>query len=178
MKLFSSALLVSAMILSLFISGCGKDESDTNTAQKESGSNTESQQKTTTQTQGNTDNTGNTDKTGSTGNSGNTEAGKIWSSVENINISMGQGISSGNAGHLKEPVTEIINLLNTIQKNPTGIDPADLEKINAKVEELGKSGMLMDKYQHAGNSSELIMEYGKFSQTLNEIKSLLPPGSY
>ncbi len=169
MKLFSSALLLSALILSFYFSGCGKEESETKTSQKESGSNTGTQQKNTTQTPGNT---------GSTGNSGNSDAGKIWSSVEKINISMGQGISKGNAVHLKEPVTEIITLLRTIQKNPAGIDPANLEKINAKVNELGNIGMVMDKFQHAGNSSELIMEYGKFSQTLNEIKSLLPPGSY
>lgn len=168
MKLFSSALLLSALILSFYFSGCGKDESETKSSQKESGSNTGTQQKT-TQTPGNT---------GSTENSGNTDAGKIWSSVEKINISMGQGISSGNAVHLKEPVSEIINLLNTIQKNPAGIDPANLEKLNDKVNELNKTGMMMDKFQHAGNSSELIMEYGKFAQTLNEIKSLLPSGSY
>lgn len=178
MKIFSSALLMSALILSLFINGCGKDGSETKTTQKESGSNTGTQQKTTTQTPNTPNTTDNTGTTGSTGNTGNTDAGKIWSSVEKINISMGQGISNNNAVHLKEPVTEIITLLNSIQKNPAGINPANLEKINSKVNELSSSGMMMDKYQHAGNSSELIMEYGKFSQTLNEIKSLLPPGSY
>lgn len=163
MKSFSSVFTVSCIIIIVFISGCGTKVDKNKTSQKES----ESKSKTETQQQ-----TAQT-QTETKSNAPTSETGKIWSQVEKINESMGKGINSGKSRHLEEPVAEIIALIKTIPEKTLNLDPANLEVIKTKVNELRITGVNMDKYQHDNKTSELKAEYAKFNSALNEIKSVL-----
>jgi len=158
MKIISTILIVSGIIINIIISGCGSKE-ENKTTDKESNNKTQTQPQITTQTQGNTN---------------VSEIGKIWSQIEKINSSMGKGINSGKSGHLEEPVGEIISLIKTIPENSANLPPASLDLIKSKVNELRKTGASMDKYQHNNKTSELKEEYQKFIQTLDEIKNVIP----
>ena len=161
MKTLSSMLFVSCIIFNVLFSGCGSNEEENKNTQKEtvSKSKTETQQQSSAQTQSNTS---------------STETGKIWGQIVNINESMGKGINSGKSGHLEEPVAEIIALLKTIPEKLPDLEPVKLELLKVKVNELRKSGIIMDRYQHDNKASELKEEYAKFNQALNDIKSVLP----
>ncbi|MDQ3019014.1 MAG: hypothetical protein M3R36_00335 [Bacteroidota bacterium] len=161
MKTLSSAFTVFCIIFNVLISGCGTKEDDKKTIQKE----TVNKKKTETQQQNSTPTKSNTSTT---------EAGKIWSQVEKINESMGKSINSGRSGHLEEPVAEIIKFIKTISEKSPNLESADLEVIKTKVNELRKTGIKMDRYQHDNKPSELKEEYVKFNSALNEIKNELP----
>jgi len=159
MKTFSSVFTVFCIIFNVLISGCSTKEEDKKESVNKSKTETQKQSTTQTQTQ--------------TGTS-NSEAGKIWSQVEKINESMGKGINSGKSGHLEEPVAEIISLIKTIPEKIPNLDPANLDVIKSKVNELRKSGVIMDRYQHDNKASELMEEYTNFNSALSEIKKVLP----
>jgi len=160
MKTLSSMFFVSCIVLNLLFSGCGSKEEENNSTQNEtvSKNKTEIQQQSSIQTQSNTS---------------SSETGKIWGQIVKINESMGKSINSGKSGHLEEPVAEIIALLKTIPEKSPDIDPVKLELLKVKVNELRKSGIIMDRYQHDNKASELKEEYSKFNQALNDIKSAL-----
>ncbi|HAY33620.1 MAG TPA: hypothetical protein PK536_02250 [Ignavibacteria bacterium] len=165
MRLLSSILIVICFTFILFISGCGKKEEEVKTDQKESKNKTETQSQNNTQSQSNTL---------SQSNTSTSETAKLWNQIEKINESMGKGINSGKSGHLEEPVAEIISMIKKIPAAAGNLEPASLQTIISKTNELRKSGEMLDKYHHANQTSELKEEYSKFTLTLNEIKNVLP----
>jgi hypothetical protein len=156
MKNILSLLII---VFCLVFSGCGNKEEENKSSNKDSNNKTQTQQQTSDQ---------------SKFNSSNPEVTKIWNQIEQINSSMGNGINAGKSGHLEEPVSEIISYLKMIPEKAPDISSENLETLKIKVIELRKTGVIMDKLQHANNTSELKEEYIKFSQTLNEIKNILP----
>ncbi|MBK8980961.1 MAG: hypothetical protein IPM38_01270 [Ignavibacteria bacterium] len=165
MRSLLSILIVICFAFNFFISGCGKKEDEVKTEQKEFINKTETQIQNNTQSQSNTQ---------TQNNNSTSETFKIWNQVEKINESMGKGINSGKSGHLEEPVAEIISLIKKIPAAAGNLEPASLQTIISKTNELRKSGDLLDKYQHANQTSELKEEHSKFTTTLNEIKNVLP----
>lgn len=107
-------------------------------------------------------------------NNPTSEAGKIWTQIENVNMSISKNVNSGKSGHLEEPVGEILAMLKTLPERVPGIETGNLETLKTKVNELRKIGVKMDQYQHANKSEELKSEYKKFDLLLKEIKDLLP----
>jgi hypothetical protein len=94
--------------------------------------------------------------------------------IDQINSSMGKSINGGNPGHLEEPVAEILGLLKTLPDMSPEITGTALETLKTKTNELRKTGMNMDKYQHANQFTELKDEYARFTKTLDELKDELP----
>ncbi len=159
MKLSFSILIVICLTFNLFISGCGKKDENVTAEQKELNNKNETKSQSNTQSQNNI---------------ASSETAKIWNQIVKINESMGKGINNGKSGHLEEPVAEIISLIKKIPAAAGNLEPASLQTIISKTNELKKIGDMLDKYQHAGQTQELKEEYSKFNSTLNDIKNVLP----
>jgi len=159
MKISFANYIASCLLILFVFSGCGEKETENKTAQKKSDYKTETQKKETTPTQNNTP---------------TSESGKAWMKIDQINSSMGKSINGGNPGHLEEPVAEILGLLKTLPDLSPEIKGAALETLKTKTNDLRKTGMNMDKYQHANQFTELKDEYARFTKTLDELKGELP----
>lgn len=156
----SFAIYIASCLLTFSVfTGCGEKETENKSAQEKSDYKTDTQKKETIPTQNNTP---------------TSESGKAWMKIDQINSSMGKSINGGNPGHLEEPVAEILGMLKTLPDLSPEIKGAALETLKTKTNELRKTGMNMDKYQHANQVTELKKEYAIFAQTLYDLKNELP----
>ena len=158
MKISFAIYIFSCFLFVSVITGCGEKEADNKSSQEKSDYKTETQKKESVPNQNNTS---------------ISESGKVWIKIDQINSSMGKSINNGKPGHLEEPVAEILSLMKTLPELSPEITGAFLEKLKSKTNDLRKTGMNMDKYQHANQFTELKDEYARFTKTLNELKSEL-----
>ncbi|MDQ3019042.1 MAG: hypothetical protein M3R36_00480 [Bacteroidota bacterium] len=160
MKTVTSITLISLLALNFIFSACGDKKDETTQTKKED--------KTTTQTP--------TQQTQTTVTA--PKIGVIWNQVEKKNEALGQIIQEGKAGHFDEPIAEVINLLKTLPAKSTGLDQSKQELLKTKISELEKIGKTMDELHHSKKEPEVKKEYEKFTQNINDIKSIYPQESF
>ncbi len=102
----------------------------------------------------------------------------IWSQIEKKTEALGQVIQGGKAGHLDEPIAEVVSLLKSLPAKSTGLESPKLALIKAKISEIEMLGSSMDNFQHSNKNAEVIKEYEKFIKSLGELKSQYPSESF
>ncbi|MEO6695885.1 MAG: hypothetical protein ABIY50_11545 [Ignavibacteria bacterium] len=158
MKTLTSGLFVTVVLFNFMFTGCGKE--DNATVQKDTKDNTQTQE------------------TPPPTNTSAPKIGTIWNQIEKKTDALGQIIKDKKASHLDEPIAEVLNLLKTLPGKSLGIATSKLDVVNLKIKELETIGNTMDQLMHNKKESEVIKEYEKFKQSIDEIKSQYPAESF